>query len=120
MLVDVRSKPTLARAEPSATVRAFPFGLAATAVALIFALGLSALAIARHEAYASGQHDLEIYLQTLWNTAHGRPFATTLLKANDLHLAEHLALALLPLVPLYGLLSDPRLLLVLQQVALAL
>ena len=120
MLVDVRSKPRPARAEPSAAVRAFPFGLAGTAIALVFALGLSALAIARHEAYASGQHDLEIYLQTLWNTAHGSPFATTLLKSNELHLAEHLALVLLPLAPLFGLLPDARLLFVLQQLALAL
>lgn len=36
-----------------------------------------------------------------------------------MHLAEHLALVLLPLAPLYGLLSDVRLLLLLQQAALA-
>ena len=69
---------------------------------MILAAGVlyGALAIARHNAFASGRQDLEIYLQTLWNTAQGRPFATTLLKSNESHLAEHLALVLLPLAPL--------------------
>ena len=123
MLVDVKPTPRLVPAPTSAiprprqriTLAVLAFLLGAT-VCLV----LSGLAIARHEAFASGQHDLEIYAQTLWNTAQGRPFATTLLKTNELHLAEHLALVLLPLAPLYGLVPEPRLLLGLQQLALAL
>lgn len=93
---------------------------AALGLLLAWWLLLSALALARHAAYASGRQDLEIYLQTLWGSAQGRPFATTLLKSNELHLAEHLALSLLPLVPLYGLIPSAGLLLALQQAALAL
>jgi uncharacterized membrane protein len=78
------------------------------------------LAIGRHQAFATGRNDLEIYSQVSWSLANGVPFVTTLLRTNTLHLAEHLALVLLPIVPLYGLLADPRLLLVLQQAALTL
>src|SRR5919204_4564202 len=122
MLADVTDGPrATALAEPAAveplTRPAQRWAVAATALGLAAFLVFSGLAIARHQAYASGRQDLEIYLQTLWNTAQGRPFATTLLKSNELHLAEHLALALLPLAPLYGLLPDPRLLIVLQQAA---
>lgn len=120
LLVDATPRSGSAPTQATATARALPFGRVALALGVLFALGLSGLAIARHQAYASGQQDLEIYLQTLWNTAQGRPFATTLLKANDLHLAEHLALVLLPLTPLYGLLPDARPLLVLQEAGLAL
>jgi uncharacterized membrane protein len=81
-------------------------------------VALTALALLRHAAFQTGRHDLEIYSQVTWNLANGAPFASTLLRTNTLHLAEHLALALLPLAPLYGLSPDPRLLLVLQQAAL--
>src|SRR3954468_11869611 len=80
--------------------------VAALALGLAGLLLFSALAIARHQSFQSGRQDLEIYLQVLWNTTRGHPFATTLLKSNELHLAEHLALALLPLAPLYGLLPN--------------
>jgi uncharacterized membrane protein len=87
--------------------------------ALFFILSCG-LAIRRHQAFATGHNDLEIYSQVSWSLANGVPFSTTLLRANTLHLAEHLALSLLPLAPLYGFLDDPRLLLVLQQAALTL
>jgi uncharacterized membrane protein len=86
---------------------------------LLFFGALSVLAINRHHAFATGRHDLEIYAQVVWNTANGAPYATTLLRTNTLHLAEHLALVLLPLAPLYGALPDPRLLLLIQQATLA-
>ena len=108
------SPPPALRAGPR------PADLVALTLGLAFAILLSGLALARHAAFASGQHDLEIYLQTLWNTAQGWPFATTLLKSNELHLAEHLALSLLPLVPLYALIPAAALILALQQLALAL
>jgi uncharacterized membrane protein len=77
-------------------------------------------ALARHAAFSTGRFDLEIYAQVVWNTAHGQPFATTLLKTNLNHLAEHVALVLIPLSWGYRVWPEPRLLLVVQQVGLAL
>lgn len=125
MLADVKAEPypttlpaSSAGLSESAAAREKPWLLASITLALAGLVMLSGLAIARHQAYASGRQDLEIYVQTLWNTAQGRPFATTLLKSNELHLAEHLALILLPLTPFYGLLPDPRALLIVQQLGL--
>jgi uncharacterized membrane protein len=90
------------------------------ALSTLFLLALIALAIRGHQAFATGLHDLEIYSQVTWSLANGSPFSTTLLRTNTLHLAEHLALILLPIGPLYGLLADARLLIVTQQVAFTL
>src|SRR5438093_630875 len=92
----------------------------ALALALLFTVVTTAITWAEHETYNSTSLDMGVYAQLLWDTAHGHPFATTLLLQNRLHLAEHLALLLLPLAPLYGLVPDVKLLLLLQQVALAL
>jgi uncharacterized membrane protein len=78
------------------------------------------LAFARHDAFLTGRFDLEIYTQVIWNIGHGHPFETTLLKSNLNHLAEHVALVLIPIAALYRLLPDPKALLALQQAALAL
>lgn len=60
-----------------------------------------------------------IYAQVSWNTSHGRPFASTLLEDNRLHIAEHIAPVMALIAPLYALVPDPRLLLLLQQASLA-
>lgn len=93
--------------------------VAGLVLGLVCFLTATALGWLRHAAFATGRHDLEIYTQVTWSLANGAPFATTLLRSNTLHLAEHLALALLPLAPLYGLVPDPRLLIAAQQFALA-
>jgi uncharacterized membrane protein len=78
------------------------------------------MAFARYAAFETGRFDLEIYAQVVWNIAFGQPFATTLLKSNLSHLAEHVALVLIPISWLYRVVPDPRLLLAIQQLALAL
>lgn len=78
------------------------------------------MAIAEYETFNTTARDLAVYLQVVWNTAHGQPFATTLLENNRLHVAEHLAGLLALLAPLYRALPDPRWLLGLQQAAVAL
>jgi uncharacterized membrane protein len=70
--------------------------------------------------FNSTSRDIGVYLQMLWNTAHGQPFQTTLLESNRTHLAEHLALLLPVLAPLYALQPDPRWLFIVQSVVLAL
>ncbi len=81
---------------------------------------VSWLAIAEDVALNSTSRDLSVYEQILWSTAHGRPFWTTLLESNRIHLAEHVALLLPVLAPLYAVLPDGRSLFVVQSVSLAL
>src|SRR5262249_42728748 len=92
----------------------------ATLCGLAFFAVTSWIALVRHDAFLTGRFDLEIYTQVVWNTAHGQPFATTLLKSNLNHLAEHVALILLPIAAIYRLAPDPKLLILIQQAALAL
>jgi uncharacterized membrane protein len=93
--------------------------LAALALAAAYALAISWLAVAQHVTFHTRARDMGIYVQVLWNTAHGRPFASTLLEDNALHVAEHVAPVLALLTPLYAFTPDPRLLLVIQQLCLA-
>lgn len=80
----------------------------------------SANSIAELLTFNSTSRDIGVYLQMLWTTGHGRPFQTTLLESNRIHLAEHVALLLPVLSPLYALRPDPRWLFVAQTVVLAL
>jgi uncharacterized membrane protein len=105
------------------------------AAALVWATILSYLAIARHDAFDSNAFDLGYVTQTLWNTAHGRPFVFTTvdglpfspegtLDVNHLRnphslLAFHVEPLVLLIAPLFLLWPDPRLLLVLQSTCLA-
>src|SRR5262245_51578453 len=78
------------------------------------------MAFTSYSAFHTGRFDLEIYTQVVWNIANAHGFGTTLLKSNLNHLAEHVALVLVPIAGLYRLLPDPRLLLGIQQIGLAL
>ncbi len=76
--------------------------------------------VAELETYNSTSRDIGVYLQMLWNAAHGRPFQTTLLESNRVHLAEHVALLLPALSPAYAFVPSPRWLFGVQSVLLAL
>lgn len=88
-------------------------------IGLVFFVVSTAFALAQHLTFHTRARDMGIYVQILWNAADGRPFSSTLLQENTNHLAEHVAPALWPLVPLAGLTPDAVPLLVLQQLALA-
>jgi uncharacterized membrane protein len=90
------------------------------AIGLIWVVVASANSIAELATYNSTSRDIGVYLQMLWNTGHGRPFETTLLESNRVHLAEHVALLLPVLSPLHALWPDPRWLFVAQTSVLAL
>ena len=77
-------------------------------------------AVGEHVTYNSTSRDIGVYLQILWNTPHGRPFWTTILESNRLHVAEHVALLLPALGPLFAAVPDVRWLFLAQQVVLAL
>lgn len=89
-------------------------------IALVWVVIASANSIGELLTFNSTSRDIGVYLQMLWNTGHGRPFHTTLLESNRTHLAEHIALLLPVLAPLYALRPDPRWLFVAQTTVLAL
>jgi len=128
MATDVIERPAIPAAFPrrtrtQATAR-LRLNLLALVLGSLFGIAFFGvttwMAFARHDTFMTGRFDLEIYTQVVWNTAHGRPFETTLLKSNLSHLAEHVALVLLPIAAIYRLLPDPKLLILIQQASLAL
>ncbi len=84
----------------------------------VAALAFCAYSLLRHAFLQSTTYDLGIQDQVVWNTAYGRPFASSI--EVRLYLADHLSLILGLLAPLYRLWPDVRLLLALQGCALAL
>ncbi len=107
-----------ATASARAADRAAPF--VAVGLGVGFFLLWTGLLIAQYDAYHIYYRDFAIQVNTLWNTAQGRPFDTTLLLKNTNHLAEHVAPIMLLLAPIFRVLPDPRVLIVVQQAALAL
>jgi uncharacterized membrane protein len=112
----------------------------ATAAALVAAviawtLVVGSLAVARHDGLRTNAFDLGYIAQTLWNTGHGQPYRLTVLEGARFapegldparirrphsYLAFHVEPALLPLAGLYALWPDPRSLLWLQALVIAL
>ena len=80
----------------------------------------SALSVARHEAFETLTFDLGNHDQAIWNTIHGRPFHFTNMTGLDSRLALHFEPILLPISLSYLVYSDPRTILVLQTVVVAL
>ena len=83
------------------------------------------LAVRKHATFHSFVFDLGIMCQVLWNTAYGRLMEISLDRAESAalignYLGNHVRPILLLLAPVYRLYADPRLLLVLQPVVLAL
>jgi uncharacterized membrane protein len=128
MATDALNRTTAPSATAENTAARAPARARADLLALILApiLGLAFfgvttwIAFARHDTFLTGRFDLEIYTQVVWNIAHGHGFETTLLKSNLNHLAEHVALVLIPIAAAYRLYPDPKLLIAIQQASLAL
>jgi uncharacterized membrane protein len=114
------------RADEGAAARLWPRTVERAAPLIAVGLGLGFfgvwcwLVLSQYDTFHIYLRDFSIYVNTLWNTAHGSPFATTLLLKNQNHLAEHVAPLLVALAPISALVPDPRLLIVVQQGALAL
>ena len=90
------------------------------AIGLAWVLVASWFAVGEYVTFNSTSRDVGVYLQIVWNTPHGQPFWTTILASNRLHVAEHVALLLPALGPLFAVVPDARWLLAVQQVVLAL
>jgi uncharacterized membrane protein len=92
---------------------------------LIYVVTFSALSVLKHNNFYSFTFDLGIMSQVVWNTSHGRFFEVSLGRPLDTelvgsYLGHHVRPIMLLLAPLYRLWADPRLLLILQSVALGL
>jgi uncharacterized membrane protein len=70
--------------------------------------------------YQTGGFDLAVYAQTVWNTIQGNWFRSTYEPGWEILLADHFEPILLPISLLYLLWPNPKMLLLLQTVALAL
>jgi uncharacterized membrane protein len=68
--------------------------------------------LSQHRAYNSNGWDLSWFDQIIWNTAHGRPFATSFVEWN--FLGEHLEPILLFFAIVYRIVPDPEVLLLTQ------
>ena len=98
-------------------------GLLLGVAVLLYVVVFSALSIARYNTFHATTFDLGIMTQVVWNTAHGRWFETSIDRATNVelvgsYLGNHVRPILLLLAPFYCLWPDPRLLLILQSVAL--
>ena len=78
------------------------------------------LTVQRHNAFQTTAYDLGHYDQAIWNTRHGRLFAMTNAEGFTNRLGIHVEPILLPLSLLYFVWSDPRALLLLQTIVIAL
>lgn len=94
--------------------RFVPFGLATAAAA-----GLSAASIWRHDHFGSNAYDLGLFDQTVWGYSRLEVVPNTILRLPTT-LGDHFHPILMALGPLYWIWSDPRLLLIVQAILLAL
>ncbi len=85
-----------------------------------YALFFGSLAVLRHNAFQTTAFDLGNVDQAVWNTIHGRPLAMTNIEGLSNRLGTHVEPILLPVSLLYLVWSDPRALLLLQTVVIAL
>jgi uncharacterized membrane protein len=94
-------------------------GIIALLIVLYIAV-FSALSVARHEAFETLAYDLGNYDQAVWNTIHGRPLRFTNVEGLTIRLAQHVEPILLPVSLFYLIYSNPKTLLILQTVIIAL
>jgi uncharacterized membrane protein len=90
---------------------------------LLYVVVFSVLSVVRYNTFHAYTFDLGNITQAVWNTAHGRWFETSIDRATNVeligsYLGAHVCPILLFLALPYRLCPDPRLLLILQSVAL--
>jgi uncharacterized membrane protein len=86
----------------------------------VYIIYFGALTIQQHNAFQTTAFDLGNVDQAVWNTRHGRPLAMTNIEGLTNRLGTHVEPILLPISLLYFIWSDPRALLLLQTVVIAL
>ena len=94
--------------------------LAVWGLVALYIIFFGVLTIQQHNAFQTTAFDLGNVDQAVWNTRHGRPFHMTNIEGLTNRLGTHVEPVLLPISLLYFLWSDPRLLLLVQTVVIAL
>ena len=89
---------------------------------IAYAIFFSAASIQKHQGFQSTDFDLGNLSQVMWNTLDGRPFLLTNPEGAqpEMSLGIHVWLIVLPISLVYLVCSDPRTLLILQSVVIAL
>lgn len=90
--------------------------------AVAYFVAFTAMSWLRHMNFYSLLTDQGIYTQIAWSILHGRGFHCTVYKelVNSNMLSEHVMPIMLLLAPFYAIWSDPRMLLLLQSIAVTL
>lgn len=86
---------------------------------LVYVAFFTWLSILTHNRFGTGGYDLGNFDQAVWNTLHGRILRLTNVPHADSRLGIHFEPILIPLSLFYLIWSDPRTLLLIQTVALA-
>jgi len=79
-------------------------------LAVIMFVILAILSLGRFEAFNIYGRDFALFDQVIWNTAHGRLLENTIVEDSPILLAQRFSPILFAFVPLYAVLSDPRVL----------
>ena len=95
-------------------------GLAVGALIVAYLAFFGPLTVLQHDAFQTTAFDLGNVDQAVWNTRHGRPLAMTNIEGLTNRLGTHVEPILLPISLLYFVWSDPRTLLIVQTLILAL
>jgi uncharacterized membrane protein len=97
-----------------------PWAIAVWALILAYTVFFTVLTVQKHNAFHTTAFDLGNVDQAVWNTRHGRILAMTNIEGLTNRLGTHVEPILLPISLLYFVWSDPRALLLLQTVVIAL
>jgi uncharacterized membrane protein len=108
-----------ARAPAVVTQTWLPLGVLVFLVGA-YTVALSELSIQERAVRYQFDEDLAIYDQIVWNTAHGHPFASTLIQHANNMLGDHFSPIVAIFTPIYWVWPDARVLLIGQSLALGL
>ncbi len=99
-------------------IASFPLRYSVGTLFLIYSAMMILIGFERHAALDTRAFDLGIFAQALWNTTQG-DFLYSSLKDGICLLGDHVSPILVLIAPLYAVVSDPRILLVIQPLATA-
>ena len=88
----------------------------AVTLLLIYVVVFSTLTIRQHQSFNTNALDLAKFDQSIWNTAHGRPFQISI--GENLVIESHFSPSLAIFAPIYWIWPDVRILFVLQSLLL--
>jgi len=113
----IKQRQATSESRPSPSRKLHPALVVLALLILAHVVAYGWLATQRHERFNSTGFDLAIKEQVIWNTLHGRFFASSPEVENAF--ADHFQPVMLALIPLYVLFPSPKLLLWVQVIGLA-